>query len=463
MHADKHKLGRPSTICFIFLLLAPALAIAGEGVDVSFSVQAVRLQDTISSRLSAHAQWALVAVDAGTGESLVHAGSAGNTPFIPGSLMKLFVTAAILERNAHEAINIDTVVALSGNVTKNRLKGDVFLKGAGNPLLSTKDLQEAVEKIGSLGIKEIDGDVVIDDSLFDTKGWQNRYSGPAYGAPSALGLDMHTIALTIDGSGRMVIAPPNDSVKVSINPSGKPDIRQIDDLTYETIGAAEDVPSVHKRFPLNDPALYAGGTFSTLLKKQGIKISGTVKRGVSPAEARDIARIGSLDIASLVGETNRQSLNVAADNLLFLLGAQTFGAPGTKEKGIRAVKDFVLELGVPITGLVVADGSGVSELSRITPEQMVTFLLSVSRKPWFPSFLESLSRPGMDGRLKDFGYHSDRMRLKFGQVRDAYCIAGYVDRKDGNRIAFAFMVNGPDANAWTSQTAAVEALKSLAD
>jgi D-alanyl-D-alanine carboxypeptidase/D-alanyl-D-alanine-endopeptidase (penicillin-binding protein 4) len=229
-----------------------------------------------------------------------------------------------------------------------------------------------------------------------------------------------------------------------------------------------------------------------MLKKQGINVKGTVIRRIdsnstsSPLEkggergilsngksplspplqkggniGTEVARIGSQDIYAYIRDTNQQSLNVAADNLFLLLGERVYGSPGTREKGIQAVNGFMSELGVSTAGFVVNDGSGISEHNRVSAEQMVGFLRAVARKPWFNSFHESLSRPGIDGRLKELGYRSEHMRLKSGQVRDAYCLAGYVDQKSSKRIAFAYMVNGQDANTTVANDAVIEVLKQL--
>jgi D-alanyl-D-alanine carboxypeptidase/D-alanyl-D-alanine-endopeptidase (penicillin-binding protein 4) len=278
--------------------------------------------------------------------------------------------------------------------------------------------------------------------------------------PAALGLDLHTVSIAIEGS-RIAVDPPNDAVKVSLNPSGRLGIRQIDDLTYEITGAVEKTTAFHNRFSVADPALYAGGVFLTLIRKQGIAVSGTVKRGIMPAHAREVARLGSPDLKAVIRETNRQSLNVAADNMLFMLGALTSGLPGTREKGIQAVNGFLRELGVPLKGLVIDDGSGVSERNRVSAEQMVEFLRLAAGRPWFTAFHESLSRPGMDGRLKDFGYRSERIRMKSGQLTDAYGLAGYIDRLDGKKIAFAYLVNGSGLDAPTATSGGVEVWRQL--
>ena len=112
---------------------------------------------------------------------------------------------------------------------------------------------------------------------------------------------------------------------------------------------------------------------------------------------------------------------------------------------------------------MIADGSGVSNRNRISAEQMVTFLQVSTVKPWFNVFYESLSRPGMDGRLQDFGYRSERIRVKSGQVADAYSLAGYIDRMDGKKIAFVYMVNGSGLDTPMATSTGAEVLRQLSE
>jgi D-alanyl-D-alanine carboxypeptidase/D-alanyl-D-alanine-endopeptidase (penicillin-binding protein 4) len=449
-------------ICLIIITAAPPSGSAGETADVSLSVQAVQIRDMIASRVSVNAEWALAAMDVGAGGRQINEGSARNVPLVPGSLMKLLVTAAILDQNTREAIDLRTVVAVQGTISGGTLLGDIIIKGAGNPLLSGQDLVTAVEKIKSLGIQGVTGSVIADDSLFDVRNWNGRYSGPAYGRPSALGLDLHTVLIAVDGNN-VLVDPPNDAVKISLNPKGKLGIRQIDDRTYEVTGASGNIQAFHRRFSVDDPALYAAGTLMTLLRKKGIPVSGVVKRGSQPDESSEVVRLGAYDLKAMIRDTNQQSLNVAADNLLLLLGAVSAGRPGTREKGIEAVNNFLRSLDIPQEGVTVIDGSGVSDGNRISARHLAAMLHAISKKPWFPAFFDSLSRPGMDGRLRDFGYTSGRFHVKSGQLREAYGLAGYADRPDGEATAFAYMVNGRGSDMQAAASAAVEVMKVLGE
>jgi D-alanyl-D-alanine carboxypeptidase/D-alanyl-D-alanine-endopeptidase (penicillin-binding protein 4) len=358
--------------------------------------------------------------------------------------MKLFIMAAVLDMDSKEKIQMNTIVACDGLISEGKLRGSLYLKGSGNAFLSERDMESAAEEIFSRGIKEITGNIIADDSLFDIKGWNSYYQGPAYASPGSLGMDLHTINV-FGRPPNIKVEPVNDDVKVSFVPDRKPSIRQIDDLTYEVRGEISDSGFLKKRFALQDPATYSALTFKTLLREKGINVKGTVRRGETPPHAAEIFSIKAKDLREIVKDTNNNSLNVIAENLLLLIGAKRFGAPGTIQKGIKAVYEFMSEIDLPPGEVSLADGSGLSHDNRITTEQMVGFLKKVSEKPWFKTFYESLPRAGIDGTLKDIGYKNEHVRAKTGQLKDVYCVAGYVERKNGGKIAFSYMVNVPGA------------------
>lgn len=457
----------PREILFALLLTILVLPsnISAGSVETHLSVSSILLKDSVESSLPVNAKWSFSAIDIETGKDLIDAGNARNISLMPGSLVKLFVTAAILDIGAKEKIGLDTIIAHDGKISKEELRGNLYLKGSGNAFLSEIELKKAVEEILSKGVSKISGDIIVDDTLFDTRGWESRYPGPAYSTPSALGLDMHTVSITISGRPPNIkIEPSNDSVRVSFNPDGKLDIRQIDDLTYEVSGQLSDFTLIKKRFPLKDPAAYALGTLKTLLKQRGITVKGTNRKGKTPSDARTIYIVKSKDLSEIVKDTNNNSLNVVAENLLLLLGAKRFGLPGTVEKGVMAVREFLSYLGLPSDGIAFADGSGLSPDNRITSEQMVSFLKIVSEKPWFKAFYESLPRLGMDGTLKNISYKNEHIRAKTGQFSDVYCLAGYIETKNKNKIAFSCMVNVPGADLlWGNENRIISLLGQIAD
>ena len=427
-----------------FFIFSPGISV--ETAERPFPLSSVLIEDSLKSSLPLNAKWSFSASDLDTGKQILNTGNAKGIPLIPGSLAKLLITGAVLDMDSKEGISMDTVTATDGIISHGKLRGNLYLKGSGNAFLSERDIEIAAEEIRSKGVKEITGNIVADDSLFDAKGWKGSYQGPAYGPSGALGLDLHTISITVLGRPPNIrIEPSNDAVRVSFTLDGQPAIRQIDDLTYEVRGSLSDSTIIKKRFPLKDPAIYAAWTLKTLLSKKGISHKGTIARGKMPAESIEIVIMKSKDLSEIIRDTNNNSLNVVAENLLLLIGERRFGPPGTVEKGIMVVRELLHDIGVPSEKAAFADGSGLSHKNRITSDQMVIFLKNISGKPWFKTFYESLPRAGMDGTLKDVGYKNEHIRAKTGQLHDVYCIAGYVERKNKGLTAFSYMVNVPGA------------------
>jgi len=437
--------------------------ITAEPVEVSFSVEPFVLKDYLSSSLPANARWSFSAAYTGSAGPVISMGNTGDKALMPASIMKLFVLAAVMDLTARERIELSTDIAVTGEVIKGELRGDLYIRGRGNAFLSTSDLAKASEALTYLGIRKISGDIIADESFFDAEGWRNHREGPSYAPPGALGLDLHTVSITVDNlSSKVTIEPPNDAVRIIFLTSGRPDIRQVDDFTYEVSGSPHVSPYIRRRFALNDPALYAGWTLKTVLRKKGIDVKGAVKKGRMSAGSRKIHTIEVEDLSDMIRAAGTYSINVAADNLLLLLGALRFGPPGTLDKGRRAMLEFLDKMGLPAGGVAVADGSGMASANRTTSEYVVRFLRKASAMPWFETFRTSLPRPGMDGTLRDMVYRNGLVRVKTGRLEDVYCLAGYVDRRDGKRVAFAYMVNVPGAGTMDLDVTGAEVLKRLA-
>ncbi|KAF0143494.1 MAG: D-alanyl-D-alanine carboxypeptidase / D-alanyl-D-alanine-endopeptidase [Nitrospirae bacterium] len=435
-------------ICLIscgLLVTAPS-AISAASVETSLSVKSLVIKDSIQATVPANAKWSFAAVDVDTHRQLSDEGNSKNFPLTPGSLVKLFITAAIFDMNSREQVSLDTFFSHDGNVADKELKGSIYIKGSGNAFLSKGDISKAVDAIISRDITQIAGDIIIDDTLFELNEWKPKHYGPAYSTPSPLGLDMHTVSITISGSPPdLKIDPPNDLVKVITSLNGKPDILQIDDLTYSISGFTGSIP-MKKRFPLKNPSLYLAQTFKTLLRENNITFKGTIRNGKTPSGASLMYAAKSKSLEEIVKDINNHSLNVLSENLLLILGAKKYGPPGTIEKGSLALKEFLNNIGLSSEEIIIADGSGLSPLNRISANHIVSFLTKISEKPWFNSFYESLPRVGMEGTLKGIAYTNDHIRAKTGQLDDVYCLAGYIEKKDGKKVAFSYMVNVPGAD-----------------
>lgn len=457
-----------SRIVLAIALVLPATAIAGKG-------ETLRLQEKVESLLPHNARWALTVIDLATGKEIANIGSAKDEALIPGSLIKLLTAGAAFEAaGTRGGLDMKTAILHNGNLAGGTLTGNLYLAGKGNALLAASDLREVAEKLAAAGVKRITGDIIADDMFFDTRGLERSSKGTGHAPAGALGLDLHTIAVIVTPTApgkppRIIVEPPNDTVRLAVEArtvtDSKSSIRvtRIDDTAYRVSGTipADSAP-LKQRFALQDPALYAAGAFKYSLQQVEVKFEGKTKKGRTPQDAKLLAGIDGPDLQKLVRDMNVNSLNVVADNLLLLLGAERYGGPGTREKGLMAVNDFLGSLGLSAKEAAIADGSGLSGGNRVTAKFMADYLRRVAEKNWFQSFLGSLPRAGIDGTLREIGYRNERFRAKSGRLENAFALAGYGVSANNKDLAFAIIINAPGAGVLHLEWCGAEVMRYLA-
>lgn len=112
----------------------------------------------------------------------------------------------------------------------------------------------------------------------------------------------------------------------------------------------------HPGVPFADPPTEAAAQFTDLLAARGVAVVGPSARGLAPGDAVDVAGIESPSVGDLVHAMLRDSDNGTAELLVKELGVRRFG-DGSTAAGVGAMHDL-LGNGVPLRGVVIADGSG---------------------------------------------------------------------------------------------------------
>jgi D-alanyl-D-alanine carboxypeptidase/D-alanyl-D-alanine-endopeptidase (penicillin-binding protein 4) len=458
----KHQSNYNILILYLIIFLYVSISVVG---SLSICI-ASNMSPTVPSRFTIYelppqALWELAVVDMATGKVIKRTGTSVERKLIPGSLIKLVVSGALLDKVAlNGSPNMQTLMSHDGLLRVHTLYGNLYLTGRGNALVSTNDMQGMVRELSRRDVSKVVGDIVIDDTFLDARGLERKRKGAAsHASVGALGLDLHTVAITVFPSqaGKppiVKVEPTNGRVRIAMAArtvgSGITNlkIKQLDDMSFSITGNITIAAAPFKRrFPLNDPAGYAGATLSAMLGENNISLTGTVRKGETPKDASLIAEVATPDLNMLIRDMNVNSLNVVADNLLLILGAQRFGSPGTKDKGVRAIYEFIESLGLPVRETRIEDGSGLHANNRVTASFMAHYLQKISSTPWFDSFYASLPRAGMEGTLENIGFKDQRFRAKTGRLEDAYALAGYGVDKGGRKVAFAFILNYPGCAA----------------
>jgi D-alanyl-D-alanine carboxypeptidase/D-alanyl-D-alanine-endopeptidase (penicillin-binding protein 4) len=170
---------------------------------------------------------------------------------------------------------------------------------------------------------------------------------------------------------------------------------------------------------------YTGRLFEYFLKKNGITISGTVKRGrINRGTDRLIWVYRSeSDLGEIVSRLLEFSNNFMANQILLILGAKTNGPPATMEKGLAALRDYYHNT-LGITSGKIVEASGISRHNRITARDMLKIIERFS--PYY-----TLMR------------QSGRQYYKTGHLKGIRTRAGYIAAHNGQLYRFVVMLNTP--------------------
>jgi D-alanyl-D-alanine carboxypeptidase/D-alanyl-D-alanine-endopeptidase (penicillin-binding protein 4) len=200
----------------------------------------------------------------------------------------------------------------------------------------------------------------------------------------------------------------------------------------------------------------------TFLEQRGIRVDGNVEEGLVPSNAKLILEFESQPLWQIVWGLNKFSNNFVADQLMKKLGAEMWGAPGTLQKGLATVQDVLEDMGISKNAYNIADGSGLTRATQVTPRQILKVLIAAHRDfGIYPEFLSSLGVAGEDGTLRNRLPSSSGLgvlRGKTGSLDGVASLAGYVPSRDGELLAFAIILNDPKVQygrmtGWVDQIA----------
>jgi D-alanyl-D-alanine carboxypeptidase/D-alanyl-D-alanine-endopeptidase (penicillin-binding protein 4) len=387
---------------------------------------------------------------------------------VAASNLKLLTAAAALEELG-EDYRFHTDVLIDGNVEHGVLKGNLYLRGSGDPTIDARGYAQLAEEVSARGIKTIKGALIFDDTWFEptqlNPNWEIGDEASSDAAPiSALTIAVNdeyvtsSVKLNIvrgatEGAPAQVTLQPTNATLELINRTttlGEGSNRLTVSREHGTNrivvsgGIASDIDYY---LAVPNPTAYVAAWFQQMLKQVGVKHTGTVQAGIAtPAGARLLAQHTSISLRQLLVYTMKLSNNAQAEVLLKTLGAVKTGT-GSWAAGCLAVAQFLDTNGIDSEAMTQVDGSGLSRHDSVAVGTIVQ-LLSVARgKPWFQAFYDALPVAGDPGELIG-GTLSTRMRgtaaegnlrAKTGTLSGVSALSGYVTNRDGRVLVFSIL------------------------
>ena len=411
-------------------------------------------------------------------------------PVNPASLTKLLTTMAALERLG-PAWTWATPVWLNGPVKDGVLDGPLVIKGSGDPRLVLERVWLLLRRVQQLGVREIRGDIVLDNSAFivpeaDAGDFDGEPLRPYNVRASALMLNYRSMVYTFvpdeaAGVARVQMEPPLAGAvfdrSVPLTPGACGDWRGALKAGFEPgrtrFGGSYATACGELNWPVADlqPATYDARLIEALWREMGGQLQGSVREGLAPVDLKPSFEQRSPALAEVVRDINKFSNNLMAQQLFYTLAlhGRRAGPPGlapvvavaaavpgpggpaatvTTEQAREALTRWLVERTGESNGeLVVDNGSGLSRKTRISAHRLARLLTQAYDSPVMSELMSSLPISGIDGTLRRSRTTPGRAHLKTGSLRDVAALAGYVLSNSGKRYVVVAIINHPAANA----------------
>jgi serine-type D-Ala-D-Ala carboxypeptidase/endopeptidase (penicillin-binding protein 4) len=395
-------------------------------------------------------------------------------PVNPASIAKLATTFAALDMLG-PAYAWSTPVYIDGPIEDGVLRGNLYIKGQGDPKLVAERMWLLLRRVQGLGIRSVAGDIVLDHSAFEVAAQEpGTFDGeplrPYNASPDALLLNFKSVVITftpLGANAQLQVEPPlaavqfPASVPLSRAPCG--DWRaalQPDFSDPARVRFAGSYPAVcgERIWPLAyaDPRSYAGRAIAGMWQHIGGSLRGQVRDGQVPVGLVPAFELQSPPLAEIVRDINKYSNNVMAQQL-FLTLALVQKSPATFESARQVLGQWWRERMGPEQPPMFDNGSGLSREERITAQQLARLLQLAWSSPLMPELMASLPLSGVDGTLRRGRVKAGLglAHLKTGSLRDSMGVAGYVDGASGKRYVLVAIINHPQA---ASARPAIDAL-----
>ena len=320
-------------------------------------------------------------------------------PLIPASALKLVTGAVALARIGSDTrltTEVRAPATPQGGPIQNGTVADLWLVGAGDPLLATADfaadggylgqprlatpMEDLADRVVAAGIRTVQGRIVGDDSRYDDQRlvptWLPRYIANFDVGPIS--------ALTVNEG--LATFPPAPSYALS-------------------------------------PANLAADVLTNLLRARGVTVGGT-GTGTAPATTTLVASIDSPPLADVVGQVLQHSDNMGAEMLVKELGVR-FGGGGSTTAGLAVIRDHLVASGAPLAGVATVDGSGLDRSDHLTCQLLQQVLATAGHDS---ELARGLPVAGQNGTLykRFLGTPAvGRVRAKTGSLLGVAALTGF--------------------------------------
>lgn len=393
-----------------------------------------------------------------------------DVPLIPASTNKLITTGtALFNLGINFTINTE-IYTDDVNLNNGIINGNIYLKGKGDPTITTATLDSLISSIKKQNIYKITGDIIIDDSFFEETFERNEWiEDENISVPlppiSSVTVNYNSITIKVSGSNKTnkkaLIEDLKDIGYFKIVNKTKTSRRTTRLSAFSTFTGTGEIITVtgtirknitrYLRVHIKNPSAYVGYLLASLIKKHNIHFNGKIKKGITPKLVNLIA-VHKTPLIDFLKPINKNSNNFFAEHLFLIIGGEYSGGYGSPFDASQAINSFLKSIHIYNKDFNIVDGSGISRKNSISTRMLVNFLNHIYLTPGiFDEYYNSLSIPQIDGTLQNRIsnlFPPGRMRAKTGTLNGVVSLAGYVVAKSGDLIIFAINFNYSKGNIY---------------
>jgi serine-type D-Ala-D-Ala carboxypeptidase/endopeptidase (penicillin-binding protein 4) len=392
---------------------------------------------------------------------------------IPASSLKVITTYA-----ANEVLGSDfrfsTQIAHDGTISNGTLNGNLYIIGSGDPSLGSDRFEgypdykglmaKIAKKIKDKDIKNINGQIIVDESIFKSypiaPTWQwndlgNYYAAGAWGlniSENKYSIFFNTNKSIKSRAQLLYTDPPieglNLTSEVTIDSANTGDNAYIFGGPYvyqkRIVGT---LPKSERPFKIEgsipDPPKYFASGLQEYLFSQGLGSTGSKVIYENRPPTKNLDTINSPNLKELIRQTNHRSLNTYCDALLKKIGLEKKRV-GSSEEGISYLEDFILAKGINIDALNLQDGSGLSARSYTSSEILARVLAHYANRNGIQFMQYTLPQAGNEGSVRSllFGKSiAKNFYVKSGSMDRVLSYTGLCRAKSGKWVSFCIIVN----------------------
>ena len=374
-----------------------------------------------------------------------------NSPLIPASNMKLFISAAALLAEKNTTLFPPLQTFAQGPISRGVLAGDLILDSCGSLVFSARypdhndfeakdqllaqQVKRYAEQLRSAGVTTIKGNIKL-----SFERWNAPPENTHYPAAAAFSFNENTVDTLVEGESLQTV-PKNPVVFTFENTQA---VATQDATDTNLIRYNEKVNS--RDFWRISNASATEYTLSMLrqgLSEQGIRILGQPLKPVNEKkllfETETI-----LEIKEFIQPLNCNSDNFTAELLALLLARAKQGKAAYTGVN-KTIHSIFSEFDLTLNSLQIKDGSGLSRDNRVSASDIITLLQLMETHNSFEPFLDSMALAGKNGtlknRFKDTPWENS-FYGKTGTLNEVTALSGYWFRDNKPIVVFSFIGNG---------------------